>query len=286
MPLVIMSHDDKAYSSSLPASLRPWAERNFGDAYRFARQRICISEPMMNLYERRYGVGGSVLYPLRDRENPLFEVPAPQTYEQRPSLTFGYAGSIHGESSLRQVVAFADQAHVSGHRVLVYSPQHADLRRLAPHHPAIDARPIASSAELIRALRSDVDCLLVTASFDPLDAELVTTLFPSKVADYSAIGLPLLVWAPPYSSISSFARTHSGLAEVVSDASQHALGSAMMKLASSPHLRIRLATGLLRAGQHVFSPDAAWASFARQLITVVKEHGDGPQSATLRQDSL
>lgn len=268
IPFHLLAHDDYAYSAYLPARFRPWAERNFAVAYRAAHSRFCISPAMAEVYERRYGVPGQVMYPIRDIANPVFTDVAPRALATKSSLTFGYAGSIHGEPNLRQVAAFAQAARARGHRLLVYSPQHAALKALAGTDAiGLDVRaPLPTSAELMGRLRTEADVMLVTGSFDPLNRSVETTLFPSKLADYSAVGLPIIVWAPPFASITRFVREHPESADVVTDADATSLHLAMDRLAASPARRRQLGEAMIRLGRRFFAPEAAREMFHRALI--------------------
>ncbi len=264
LPLFMLAHDDHVFYRHLPRWLQAWAQRRFAQAYRFSTGRFCISDSMTEAYQRRYGVRGSVLRPSRSPQDPVFSEPAGQTLATKSALTFVYAGSIHGEPSLRQIVEFGRAAGSLGHRLLVYSPQHESLRALAAGVTGLEIRePVA---DLTGRLREEADCLLVVGSFDAALADVVNTQFPSKVADYSAVGVPLLVWAPPHSSIALFVREHSGSAELVTDADPKALVPAIARLAGSPDHRFRLAKAILEVGQREFAPDAAWKSLAGSLL--------------------
>jgi len=266
LPLFMFVHDDHMFYKHLPQRMWPWAQQHFAEAYRYSAGRLCISDSMAEEYERRYGVAGEIQFPLRDSQNPILKDPAPQTSERKKALTFIYAGSIHGDPSLRQILAFATAAANNGHKLVVYSPQHAELRQRAAGTAGLEARPpVASSAKLATCLREEGDCLLVTGSFDSTQSDEVRTLFPSKVADYSAIGLPLIAWAPPYASIAEFARKHAGVMELVTDSDPSALTPAMARLAASPELRTRLAKAILQVGAEMFSPESAWGTFAERL---------------------
>jgi hypothetical protein len=265
LPLFMLAHDDHVFYRHLPSSLQPWAQRSFGEAYRYSSSRFCISESMAMQYNQRYGVPADTLLPTRDPQNPVFGEPAPQTLVAKRALTFAFAGSIYGDAGVRQLADFAAAAAGIGHRLIVYSPQHSQLREMTAGAPGLHSRPPVASAELAARLREEADCLLVTGSFDPAHRDQVSTLFPSKVADYSAIGLPLLAWAPAYASIADFSNSHTGCMELVTDPDPSALAPAMTRLASMPNLRTGLANAILRLGMEMFSPDAAWRKFSSCL---------------------
>jgi glycosyltransferase involved in cell wall biosynthesis len=264
LPLIMLAHDDHAFYRYLPRWLQSWAQRRFAQAFRFAAERFCISDAMAESYRRRFGVRSRVLQPLRSAQSPDFSEPAGQTLAAKAALTFVYAGSVHGEPSLRQIVEFGRAAASQGHRLVVYSPQHASLRARADGIAGIEVRePVG---DLIGRLREEADCLLVVGSFDAALADVVNTQFPSKAADYSAVGVPLLVWAPKNSSIALFVDAHAGSADLVTDVDPGALAPVIARLASSPEHRFRLAKEILEVGRREFSPGAAWKTFTSSLL--------------------
>lgn len=262
IPFHLIAHDDGAYAERFPPWSRQWAERKFAEAYRAARSRFCISDGMREGYTARYGVPGSVMYPIRDTGDAAGLAVAPRVSRPVSALTFAYAGSIDGGVGLlEQIRAFAREAAARGHRLVVYSPQYATLRALpAAESLGIEAREPVSPSELLTRLRDEADCLLLPQLFGERVRDLAAMAFPSKWADYSASGLPVLVWAPPGSSSERFVRSHPECAELVTGRDPAALGSAIERLEAPSH-RSQLAGALLRVGRESFSPEAAWQQF-------------------------
>jgi glycosyltransferase involved in cell wall biosynthesis len=89
------------------------------------------------------------------------------------------------------------------------------------------------------------DALLLPFSFEEQQRAVVSTSLPSKVADYLASGVPVLVHAPPYATITSLA-TNEGWAEVVDEPSIARLAAALQHLATNKSLRKRYAENALR----------------------------------------
>jgi hypothetical protein len=88
--------------------------------------------------------------------------------------------------------------------------------------------------------------------------------FPSKLTDYTAAGLPLLVQGPGYCSAVRWALENPGVAEVVSDLSPAALEAAVARLKDSSH-RLSLAHRAIDVGGRYFSQDFAFETFADTL---------------------
>jgi hypothetical protein len=87
--------------------------------------------------------------------------------------------------------------------------------------------------------------------------------FPSKLTDYTAIGVPILIWGPPYSSGIRWAQDNPGAAETIEVDDDTALTTAIKNLAVDPDLRQRLATRAMEVGQAQFSRKAITQQFFR-----------------------
>ena len=61
----------------------------------------------------------------------------------------------------------------------------------------VESRGFVPNTRLISVLRDEVDVLVLPMSFDPLERINMELSFPSKLTDYTATCLPILVWAPP-----------------------------------------------------------------------------------------
>jgi hypothetical protein len=264
IPLHIIAHDDADYANRFPRWSWPWAENKFGQAYRAARSRFCISDTMAETYERRFGAPGSVIYPTRAASIGEVAV-APRVTRPGRELVFGYGGSINSQPQLDQILEFARIAGQSGHRLIAYTPQHETLRAIAATVPSFELRAPVASAELGQVLREVVDCLFLPQPLDDSERVAAATAFPSKWADYSSFGLPLLVWAPPWSASAQFVHKHPRAAELVTTAHAEDVARAIERLAQSTGRRVELAEGLIAEGRTVFSPDAAWATFSAAL---------------------
>jgi hypothetical protein len=266
VPLHLIAHDDFVYSSRIPPWSRGWAARKFGEAYRSAAGRFCISDTMREIYRARFGADATVIYPTYKGHVEPGEL-SPRVAVPRDSLTFAYGGSINSAHDMEQVLAFARVVAARGHRLLAFTPQHALLsQRAAETATVIDVLAPVHSDELVARLRREADCLFLPQSMAERDRPWVATAFPSKWADYSTIGLPLLVWAPPESSSARFIGDHPGCAELVTSAEPEQLVPALERLERGAPYRLELARLLAAAGRSAFSPQAAWTAFTNVLL--------------------
>jgi hypothetical protein len=100
-------------------------------------------------------------------------------------------------------------------------------------------------------------------SFDARDRSNMEIAFPSKLADCTAIGVPLLIYGPSYCSAVQWARENSGVAEVVE--AQEDLAAGVQRLANDPALRLELGTKALEIGRKYFEYETVLAVFTRAL---------------------
>jgi hypothetical protein len=119
---------------------------------------------------------------------------------------------------------------------------------------------------MIKRCRSEADVLFVPMSFAKADKANVEISFPSKLTDYTAMGLPLLIHAPAYSSVVRWALENPGVAEVVDTEDTGRLAEALKSLARNPEHRTRLAAEALAVGNRLFSHAAAVARFHGALV--------------------
>src|SRR4029450_7587266 len=93
--------------------------------------------------------------------------------------------------------------------------------------------------------------------------------FPSKLADYTAVGLPLLVYGPEYSSVVRWSTDNPGVAEDVTHEGGDHLTEAVSRLRSAPEHRVALGKRALEVGRQYFSYDVIQGVFDRALVPAV-----------------
>jgi hypothetical protein len=93
-------------------------------------------------------------------------------------------------------------------------------------------------------------------SFGESDRVNMRLSFPSKLADYTEMGLPMLIRGPKYCSAVQWARKHSGVAEVVDTENEEELLKAVKRL-SDPRTCTAVAEEALRIGDLYFSHSRA-----------------------------
>jgi glycosyltransferase involved in cell wall biosynthesis len=253
LPLHLVVHDEWLDTLCLPSFLQSWAEKRFAKVYRQAASRFCVSPYMVSHYRETCGVEGEVLYPSRAPTSKL-PAPLPPREPARPKrVTFGYAGSIHSAEYARRLETIARVLQSRNGKILVFGPSSsAHFGQNTPSN--LESRPPISSTEVVETLRSECDVLVIPMAFATQHARNMRVCFPSKLVDYSATGLPLLIWGPPYSSANAWAAEEGGgAAEVVETEGDVAIEAAVLRLVDDESHRKELGLRAHKRGEKLFS---------------------------------
>jgi hypothetical protein len=267
LPLHLVCHDDWPNVAAVPPGFRPWLDREFGCAYRQAASRLCVSPYMAEEYQRRYGIGGTVLYPSRAADAPLFDAPPDRLLKSNGPLTVAFAGTINSPGYVRALQNLAELLERIGGCLLIFGPlRETEMTACGLDRGNIEVRGMVSSAELMKRLRAEVDVLFIPQSFAPEDREHSALSFPSKLTDYTATGLPLLIQGPNYCSAVRWGRDQSGVAEVVTGEGLPDLSPALERLRVPKH-RWTLGEEALRTGHKFFAHSVAEQLFFENLAS-------------------
>ena len=265
VPLHFIVHDDWPRSSAIVEACRPWLERTFGRIYRGAASRLCVSPFMAEEYERRYGAAGSLMYPSRAKNCPVFPAKAARPIGNG-EMVIGYGGNSSPllVESLRALAAALPGTRT---RLALFGGFDQDAQRqLRAVSPAISFHGFVPFDQMIRELREIADVLFVPMTFGAEQMDNMKISFPSKLTDYTATGLPLLIHAPAYSSAVRWARAEHDVAEIVDEPGEVPLRAAITRLHEDADRRARLASNAVAAGQRYFDSAAARAALTRALV--------------------
>jgi glycosyltransferase involved in cell wall biosynthesis len=273
LPLHLIVHDDWPRAVRLPVHIKRWLERRFGEVYRQAASRFCISPFMVEEYEQRYGVRGTLLYPSRAADAPEIAAPPERLGETGRPLVFAFGGNINSGGHLHALRQLAESLLPLGARLHLYGPiSQGEAERAGLLQTNVRLCGLVPAAEFIPRMRAEADVLFVPMSFAPEDRANMSLCFPSKLTDYTSAGLPILIYGPEYSSAVRWALENSGLAEVVSVEDEGQLVGAVERLSQVPDHRVRLAVRALEVGRHLFSHAAALSILNAALIPAQGHH--------------
>jgi glycosyltransferase involved in cell wall biosynthesis len=251
-PLHLIVHDDWPRVADVAPQFRNWLDERFAKVYRQAQSRLCVSPAMSRFYEERYGAPATVIYPSRAADRADFAEPPARLADRDQRFTVVFAGTINSRGYVRALAALQKALEPVDGRLLIFGPLTDDnAQQVGLTHQNTEIRGLLSSTELLMRLREEADALFVPMSFDAADRANMEMAFPSKLADYTATGVPLLIYGPSYCSAVAWAHENSGVAEVVE--AEADLGKAIAGLANNPDHRLSLGKRALDTGREYFS---------------------------------
>lgn len=258
VPLHLMVHDDWPRVAEVAPQFRNWLDERFAHVYRQAQSRLCVSPAMSRFYEKKYGAPASAIYPSRAADCADFSEPPTRLANRDGRFTIAFAGTINSRGYVRALAALQKALTPVDGRLLIFGPQQFGLN---DHNT--ENRGLVSSTELLTTLREEADALFVPMSFAASDRANMEMAFPSKLADYTATGVPLLIYGPGYCSAVAWARENPGVAEVVE--AERDLAGAITRLANDPGHRLALGQRALEAGREYFTHARVQQSFYQSL---------------------
>lgn len=266
-PLHLICHDEITNTVMHLPTLRGRVEHTFGAVYRQAASRLCVSPYMRDDYRRRFGADAQVLYPSRAADVPLFDAPPDHLAALPQGLRVAFAGTINSSGHVELLRQLAAALETQGGKLLLYGPiTPASAQSNGLCGPNVELRGMLPSHELIATLRREADVLFVPMSFEANDRHAMKTNFPSKLTDYTAVGLPILIQGPADSSAVMWASENPGVAVVVAERAAAAMSSALAELAGSAAIRIDLGQTAIAVGRRFFAHDQASQLFQGALL--------------------
>lgn len=260
VPLHLIVHDDWPRVADIAPAFRNWLDQRFASVYRQAQSRMCVSPAMSRSYGERYGAPAHTIYPSRAADCAVYVEPPARLAANDHPFTVAFAGTINSNGYIRALNALQDALKPCGGRLLIFGPTTSDERL---NNQTTEFRGLLSSSKLLDVLREEADALFVPMSFDVADRDNMEIAFPSKLADYTAVGLPLLIYGPSYCSAVAWARENAGVAAIAE--SETDLHNAVALLANNPDKRIELGKRALAAGREYFTHDRAQQVFHQSL---------------------
>lgn len=255
LPVHLIVHDEIAVMLQVNHSMQPQYDRVIGENWRAAAQRYVVSPGMGEFYGGRYGGESKVLYPSRAIDAAGFSDLALRLRSPATGpLRIGYAGSVRQQSMTNMLIHLADALLATGSELVLYSPTPAaSLQAAGLNQPNVIFTGFVPPDQLQARMREEVDALYVPMSFEEADRINMTISFPSKMTEYTAVGMPLLICGPAYCSAVRWATQDApGAAEIVTDREPASLVAAIRRL-SDLERRRALAKTAMSAGDEFFS---------------------------------
>jgi glycosyltransferase involved in cell wall biosynthesis len=233
--------------------------------YPKAASRLCVSPYMLEEFRRRYGASADVLYPSRAANSLVFAEPPERLRQACEPFTVAFAGRVQWDYA-RSLQRIAAALRSFGGQLLVYGEAPPESVSAMRQEPNIKWRGhVATSDDLIRQCRAEAHAMYVPMPYRQQDRPNAEISFPSKLADYTAVGLPLIVDGPEYCSAVRWARENPDVGEVITDESVDALAGPIARLLKDPGHRLQLAKAAINRGQQYFGFDRAVSTLYSKL---------------------
>lgn len=265
LPLLFIAHDEWPKLRGSHRLVTAWLRRQFAAAYRQAHARLCVSPVMVEQFQRRYACAATVLYPVSADDSPVSEPVAPRVLGTGDPLMIGFGGA-GGQEVMQALRDLAPAVSRVGGTVIAYGPfDDAQRRELLSLSPSFAFPGFVDSHEMIGQLRQRADILFVPMSFDASSNHAALS-FPSKLADYTRTGLPILVYGPAHCSAAQWAVNHGDAAELVTTRGVDALAHALDRIKDNVARRRQLAQRAAEAAE-MFRPSRGRAALHAALAS-------------------
>lgn len=279
LPLALIIHDDPEEIQPVRWWTRPSVQRLNALIYRSAQARFCISPQMCETLEARYGARGEVLYPNRSRNITPRPLELNRTLRRCNRLIVGYAGSMvygYGEA----LKSLARVFHSRGATLRIYSRQTPDFR----DQPGVEYAGANSPEEVWPRVQAECDAVILPYPANSSDHRqtLYRTHFPSKLPEYLALGMPIIVSGPSHTTGVQWALAHPDACALVLSDCINSWPAVLRRLASDDCFRSDLAHAALAAANKEFHPEKIEAHFTKRLrdvATIANGHTNRDPSA-------
>jgi hypothetical protein len=260
IPLVIIAHDDlHCYFSEKKTSGR-LINNLFAKAYRHAANRFCISELMKDTYLSKFNSPAEVLYPLQG--NKL--APLPES-KREGGLRIAYAGSLDVKVYVDMIIMLADELRKVNGKLVLFATEFP--QKLAACDNIVNYGFLHPD-ELQRKMQETADAFFVPFIFETGDTN-VELAFPSKMADYTLIPKPLLIWAPAGCALSLwFSSLNERAGVLVTEFDKQKITEAIRDL-SDPGNNERWGKNSYNAGAYYFDGKKQQAFFFKKLDELI-----------------
>ena len=200
-----------------------------------------ISQEMAELYEERYGI----------RVQWLPHAIHMDRYHRQTAPLSGrivFIGSIYGTQldplqRLARIMDSPDLRHSNLELVLYSDIADSTLQRFGLCGPRIVHDYVPS--DRIPDVLATADVLFLPFSFQPEQRYIVSTSLPSKLSEYLASGIPILVHAPAYSTVARYAQ-NKGWGLVVETPDEGQLIEGLNRVIGDVKLRAQLSDAAIR----------------------------------------
>jgi len=266
LPLVTIIHDDNEGFDRVHSFARQAQRRRDGLFYRFAARRFCVSPEMEEEFADRYGVRGEVLYPNRAADLQPRDPELNMSLRSPGRLTLGFVGNPnygYGE----QLVKILPAIRTAGARLLAWGHKPGGAASpLAAATDVVELRGFVPSSRAWQEVKHECDAV-VFPYLDPPGAmeRMYSIHFPSKLPEYLALGMPILMVGPQCATGLKWAKRNPSAVLLPDEPTHDGWVASLERLRGEAPLRAALGAAAWAAGGRDFDPVAIRSRFLRAL---------------------
>jgi glycosyltransferase involved in cell wall biosynthesis len=265
IPLVLIVHDDPEEFNGSFKLVDYVVRQHFRRIYQHAASRLCVSPEMERMLYNRYGVPGKVMFPNRSEAIVPRPLAANACLKEPGKLTLGFAGSLSYGYGPR-LLELAPLLRKAGAKVRVYG---SDLRSSEHSDVLLNQGRLNTPEEVWVRIKEECDAVLVPYCFPNNGHEaLYRTHFPSKLPEYLALGMPVVISGPCYAAGVRWGMRNSEACVVLTEQGGDAWVDALTRLRNDDVLRLRLSEKAVEVGIREFDPLAIRSFFQNHICEV------------------
>jgi glycosyltransferase involved in cell wall biosynthesis len=269
LPLVLIAHDVNDGFEGIYGFAEKSARRRDRDVYRYAARRLCVSQELERLNAELYGVSGEVMYPNRCeqlRPRALGEAAALKVPSR---LSVGFVGNVNSYGYGQQLERLLPAFRATASRLLIFGhPPGARLMALRQAADCCDILGFAPTPEEAWRRAKDSCDAVILPYLHPTDAHwggMYRCHFPSKLPEYLAVGLPVIVTGPADATGMKWALRHPEAAASYSGTDWDGVAAILSSLRDNPGRRLALVKAAGDQGAADFDPVAIKRHFLAAL---------------------
>jgi glycosyltransferase involved in cell wall biosynthesis len=262
IPLYVIVHDREELWSNSDLERR-WIRRNYPIVLNQATKIWPVSEELGSFCKVNEATKITTLIPIPEGKNRGF---AKWADEFKTSPVVAYAGSIY-PSQVAHFRSVASKLEKLGGTLLLITPKdRPGILQLLDAFPNIEHRePFAKNSDVIDFLARRASCVLVPYPLNLSEHPWAATCFPSKLVEFSHLGLPIFILAPAGTALGNWAIKH-GWYSYLSDMDEEKLFQMLRRLTEKTEW-IEMAKQSQAVAQEEFNPDLIQAQFESELST-------------------
>ena len=267
IPLVTIVHDANENFDKVCGWAKRAQRRADGRFYRFARHRLCVSPEMEEFCFQKYGVRGEVMYPNRDES--LRPRPPEWNRELRnpPNLTVGFVGNVnygYGEALVEMLPALEQ----TGCQLRIWGPPPGQECRALAESANVRLEGFLPSPEVWEPVKMGCDAVILPYSSSERMKQLYSYHFPSKLPEYLALGMPIIITGPQYATGVLWGKRNIETASTCGSGDCGALLSLFQNLKKDAGWRNKLAAGAVELSRKEFDPKKIQARFMNIISSI------------------